>query len=156
MPTKHDIIKSLIVGWSLIDLCWTWGATARLAAAAASDESGYLRTFVCAGDTRRTLLLLFFLTALIVKFDWDRPFRRGLLPSIWALIYGIAGLLNFRLTYLVLLENEAGPLILRNWFWLQEYGVRAFPRFICGVALFLYSVAGLRGWLKSSKNTQAT
>lgn len=151
--SKHDILKSLIVGWSLVDLCWNWGVSSRLAErlAVAGDDIQFLARYSFANH-RLPWFFLLFITALLVKFDWERRSPLILFPSTFALLYGLGGLRSFWLTRAGLVEDGASSTAFHHWFWLDTFGVWVFPRFICGVALFLYSVAGLRQWLKSSKH----
>lgn len=156
--SKHDIIKSLIVGYAVMELCLTWGRAARLAAAAAAEAAaGGALDYVSPVRQYAGWLFLLLLSAIAVKVGGKRSVQLGLLLSAWFLVHAVLDFRNFFQMVAFFLDQpefHLEKIFLSRWFWIGETGIRVFPRFICGVALFLYSVAGLRGWLKSSRNTR--
>lgn len=150
MRSKTEIVKSLIVGWSLVDLCWNWGFASRLAErlAIAGDQTQFLLRYA-AENHRLPWFFLLFITAFLVKFDWERRSPVILLPSTFALLYGLGGLRSFWQIRAMLVEDGVSSTAFQHWFWFDTFGVWVFPRMVCGVALFSFAVIGCRHFLKT-------
>jgi hypothetical protein len=148
--SKTEIVKSLILGWSLVDLCWNWGFASRLAErmAVAGDDVQFLVRH-SAAIHRLPWFFLLFITALLVKLGWERRSPLILFPSIFAFLYGLGGLRSFWLTRVVLVEDGVSSTTFQNWFWLDTFGGWVFPRMVCGVVLFSFAVIGCRHFLKT-------
>ncbi len=157
--STHDIIKSLIVGFAVVELCLTWGEAVRWAAfaaelAAQGDSLNYSSPLKQHG----ALLVILLVAAVVVRLNQKWSPGWGTFLSVWFLLYSTLDLRNFFLSVRYYSENTdfgLGNLMQMRWFWLGEVGIRVFPRFICGVVLLAYSIRGLRALKLERLRTEA-
>ncbi len=156
MRTKHDIIKSLLVGYAVIELCSVVGEAFRLARSAqALSEIGGSLCYVSPLRTWAVVLGLFLASAIFQKIGN----KSSLLVAscLGICFFGVAAYDLYRLPSFLIIywfEVETSWEVLSRWFWRDMGGLRVIPRFLAALFIVSYSIRGLWAGRKLNRGIQ--
>lgn len=155
MRSTHDIIKSLIVGYALVEICLTWGQAVRLARFAAElGEKGDSLNYVSPLRVWGIHLLLFLVAAVLVKISKPWALVSAAFIGSWLALVSAYDIFEFFRFFLVTKnEMQFGWLAYRRWLLFDPGGIQVFPRFICQFTVSFFAICGLRALKKKQLRT---
>lgn len=143
---KHDIIKSLIVGFAVVELCLTWGMAAHWAEVAAElAKTGDSLNYVSPLRVWGLHLLLFLVAAVLLKFSKPWALVSAACIGCWLILVTCFDIFEFLRFFLVMKDElQIGWLAYRRWFWFDPGGIQVFPRFAAVIFIVPNAIRGLK------------
>jgi hypothetical protein len=104
--SKNDIIKSLIVGFAVVELCLTWGNAVRLVAVAAElAEKGDSLNYVSPLRVWGLHLFLFLVAAVLLKFSKKWTLVSAACIGCWLILATCFDIFEFLRFFLVMKDE---------------------------------------------------